>query len=93
MIDASLPKIAAPRGPLARLMRRKLALFGLALIVLTVGAAIAAPWLTSYAPQEQMFDGLTLEGHPCRPGMPLFWEPICWAAICSAASFTVRGPP
>lgn len=68
MIDASLPKIAAPRGPLARLMRRKLALFGLALIVLTVGAAIAAPWLTSYAPQEQMFDGLTLEGAPLPPG-------------------------
>lgn len=68
MTDASLPKIAAPRGPLARLMRRKLALFGLALIVLTVGAAIAAPWLTSYAPQEQMFDGLTLEGAPLPPG-------------------------
>jgi peptide/nickel transport system permease protein len=68
MTDASLPKIAAPRGPLARLMRRKLALFGLALIVLTVGAAIAAPWLTSYAPQEQMFDGLTIEGAPLPPG-------------------------
>ncbi|MCF8486794.1 MAG: ABC transporter permease [Rhodobacteraceae bacterium] len=68
MTDASLPKIAAPRGALARLMRRKLALFGIALIVLTVGAAIAAPWLTSYAPQEQMFDGLTIEGAPLPPG-------------------------
>lgn len=68
MADASLPKIAAPRGALARLMRRKLALFGLALIALTVIAAIAAPWLTSYAPQEQMFDGLTIEGAPLPPG-------------------------
>lgn len=68
MTDASLPKITAPRGALARLMRRKLALFGIALIVLTVGAAIAAPWLTSYAPQEQMFDGLTIEGAPLPPG-------------------------
>ena len=68
MTDASLPKIAAPRGALARLMRRKLALFGLALIALTVIAAIAAPWLTSYAPQEQMFDGLTIEGAPLPPG-------------------------
>lgn len=49
-------------------MRRKLALFGLALIALTVIAAIAAPWLTSYAPQEQMFDGLTIEGAPLPPG-------------------------
>jgi peptide/nickel transport system permease protein len=68
MTDASLPKVASPRGAFARLLRRKLALLGLALIVLTVVAALAAPWLTRYAPQEQMFDGLTIEGAPLPPG-------------------------
>lgn len=69
MTDASLPE--APRGVLARLMRRKLALLGLVLIVLTVAAALAAPWLTAFAPEEQLFDGLTLEGAPLPPG-PVF---------------------
>jgi peptide/nickel transport system permease protein len=61
---------AAPKAPgvLARLMRRPLAVIGLALIVLTVGGAIAAPWLTSYGPNDQLFEGLTLEGAPMPPG-------------------------
>lgn len=66
--DASLPDAAPPRGALARLFRRRLALLGIGLIALTVGAAIAAPWLTAYAPEEQLFDGLTLEGAPLPPG-------------------------
>jgi peptide/nickel transport system permease protein len=48
-------------------MERRLALFGLLLIVLVVGAAVLAPWLAPYPPQEQLFDGLTLEGAPLPP--------------------------
>ncbi len=56
-----------PRSALRRLMERRLALFGLLLIVLVVGAAVLAPWLAPYPPQEQLFDGLTLEGAPLPP--------------------------
>lgn len=68
MADLSAPEQAlAPEGALRRLMRRKLALFGLAMIVLVVGAAVLAPWIAPYAPEEQLFDGLTLEGAPLPP--------------------------
>ncbi len=50
-----------------RLLQRKLAVFGLALIVLVVGAAVLAPWIAPYPPEEQLFDGLTLEGAPLPP--------------------------
>ena len=56
-----------PAGPFARLMRRKLAVFGLVLIVLVVGGAVLAPWIAPFSPDEQMFDGLTLEGSPLGP--------------------------
>ena len=61
---------SAERGALSRLIRRPLALLGLVLIALVVGAAIAAPWLASYPPDQQNFDGLTLEGAPMPPGGP-----------------------
>ncbi|AXC48408.1 ABC transporter permease [Paracoccus suum] len=63
---------AAPpeRGVLARLLRRPLALLGIVLIVLVVAGAVGAPWLTSYPPDQQNFDGLTLEGAPMPPGGP-----------------------
>ena len=50
-----------------RLMERRLALLGLVLIVLVVGAAVLAPWIAPYPPEEQLFDGLTLEGAPLPP--------------------------
>ncbi|MFC3085312.1 ABC transporter permease [Tabrizicola soli] len=56
-----------PPSPLRRLMRRKLALLGLALIALVVAGAVLAPWIAPYAPDEQLFDGLTLEGAPLPP--------------------------
>lgn len=59
---------AQPQGALARLMRRRLALFGLVLIVLVIGGAAFAPWLAPFDPNDQMFDGLTLEGAPMPPG-------------------------
>ncbi len=58
----------APQGALARLLRRKLALFGLAIILLVVAGAVFAPWVAPFDPNEQMFDGLTLEGAPMPPG-------------------------
>jgi peptide/nickel transport system permease protein len=56
-----------PQGVLARLMRRKLAVFGLMIIALVVGGAVFAPWLAPFDPNDQMFDGLTLEGAPMPP--------------------------
>ncbi len=63
---AAAPLRAA--GPLARLLRRRLALFGLAVIAAVVTGALFAPWLAPFAPEEQLFDGLTLQGAPLPPG-------------------------
>ena len=54
------------------LLRDPVALFGLAVILLTVAAAVLAPWLAPYPPDEQFFDGLSLEGAPLPPG-ERFW--------------------
>ena len=70
---ASAPQVGPPRrGVWHRLIRRKLALIGLAIIAITVLGAVFAPWLTAYDPNEQMFDGLTLEGAPLPPS-GRFW--------------------
>lgn len=70
MSDATTldPITPVRRSTWSRLAERKLALFGIALIVLTVSGAIFAPWLTPYSPYDQMFDGLTIEGAPIPPG-------------------------
>ncbi|MFO1068577.1 MAG: ABC transporter permease [Geminicoccaceae bacterium] len=54
------------------LARDPLAAFGLAVIVLLVLAALLAPQLAPYDPDEQFFDGLTLEGAPLPPDAR-FW--------------------
>jgi peptide/nickel transport system permease protein len=73
MTDLTLAKGAiGPQSAWRRLLGRKLALLGLALIAVVVGGAIFAPWIAPYQPQEQMFDGLTLEGAPMPPGAQ-FW--------------------
>ncbi len=59
-------------GVLKRLVRRPLALFGLAIIAATLAGAMFAPWLTAYDPNEQLFEGLTLEGAPLPPNAQ-FW--------------------
>lgn len=59
---------APPQGALSRLLRRKLALFGLAIISLVIAGAVFAPWIAPFDPNDQMFDGLTLEGAPMPPG-------------------------
>ncbi|MER8635855.1 ABC transporter permease [Mesorhizobium sp. M0854] len=64
---------AKPRaGVWRRLLKRPLALLGLGIIAVVLAGAILAPWLTGYDPNEQMFDGLTLEGAPLPPGGQ-FW--------------------
>jgi peptide/nickel transport system permease protein len=54
------------------LLRNGAALFGIAVIVLMTLAAMLAPQLAPYAPDEQFFDGLTLEGAPLPPNAQ-FW--------------------
>ena len=54
-------------GVLKRLLQRPLAVIGLAIIAIVVAGAMLAPWLTGYDPNEQFFDGLTLEGAPLPP--------------------------
>ena len=53
---------------LSELAKRKLALLGLIIIVVIAGSALLAPWIAPYDPQNQMFDGLTIEGAPMPPG-------------------------
>jgi peptide/nickel transport system permease protein len=52
---------------LKRLLQRPLAVAGLVIIAIVVAGAVLAPWLTGYDPNEQFFDGLTLEGAPLPP--------------------------
>ncbi len=57
---------------LRALLRNPAALFGL-VVILAIGlAALAAPWLAPFPPDEQFFEGLSLEGAPLPPG-PQFW--------------------
>jgi peptide/nickel transport system permease protein len=63
----ALPRRSLQGGVLARLARRKLALFGVIIIVLVAVLAAAAPLVAPYDPAEQIFDGLTLEGAPLPP--------------------------
>jgi peptide/nickel transport system permease protein len=68
---ARLP--ARPRaGVWRRLVKRRLALLGLVIVAVVVAGAMLAPWLTGYDPNEQMFDGLTIEGSPLPPSAQ-FW--------------------
>ena len=53
-------------------VRRPSTLFGLVVVLATVLAALLAPHLAPYPPDEQFFDGLTLEGAPLPPDAR-FW--------------------
>jgi peptide/nickel transport system permease protein len=55
-----------------RFRKDRLAVAGLFLIAIFVAAAAAAPLLAPYNPNEQFFDGLTLEGSPLPPNRQ-FW--------------------
>jgi peptide/nickel transport system permease protein len=52
---------------LKEICRQPTALFGLVIVVAVVVLAIAAPWIAPFAPDNQMFDGLTVEGAPMPP--------------------------
>lgn len=52
---------------LGGLLRRPMAVAGLLVIAAVVAAALFAPFLAPYAPDDQMFDGLSLEGAPLPP--------------------------
>jgi peptide/nickel transport system permease protein len=54
-------------GLLKQMATRPAALFGLVIVTLVIVMALAAPLLAPYSPDEQMFDGLTLEGAPLPP--------------------------
>ena len=66
---AAPPEPAAPpaRGILSRLLRRPSSLFGLIVIAIIVVAAVGAPAFAPWDPNEQSFDGLTIEGAPVPP--------------------------
>jgi peptide/nickel transport system permease protein len=55
-------------GILRSLSRQPTALFGLVIVVAVVVLALAAPLIAPFSPDDQMFDGLTLEGAPMPPG-------------------------
>lgn len=60
-------------GSLLRgLVRRPVLFAGIVVIGCVVAAALFAPWLAPYAPDNQMFDGLSLEGAPLPPSHQ-FW--------------------
>ncbi|BCG69542.1 peptide ABC transporter permease [Mesorhizobium sp. 113-1-2] len=75
MTSPIAPDLAAPArmpvkpraGVWRRLLRRRLAMLGLVIVAIVVTGAVLAPWLTGYDPNEQMFDGLTIEGSPLPP--------------------------
>lgn len=67
MADMTADIAARPQTVFRRLLQRRLALFGFALIVIVLAGAVLAPWIAPYAPDEQLFDGLTLEGAPLPP--------------------------
>ncbi|MFD2842459.1 hypothetical protein [Paracoccus cavernae] len=85
---------AEPRKPstLRKLAQRRLALFGLVLMVIFIGGALFAPWLAPHDPNEQFFDGLTIEGARLRPEASSGSAPTFWDAISSRGFFTARGP-
>ncbi|NNF98236.1 MAG: ABC transporter permease [Desulfobacteraceae bacterium] len=58
--------------PLRRFLNNKLAVFGFAMIVLFTVSAVFAPFIAPHPPDEQFFEGLTLEGAPLPPNSN-FW--------------------
>jgi peptide/nickel transport system permease protein len=57
---------------LKRLLKNKPALFGFTMILMFSCAAIFAPFLTPHPPDQQFFEGLSLEGAPLAPNQT-FW--------------------
>ena len=60
------------RDFLGRFMRRRLAVIGLVVVTVIVLCAVFAAWVAPYPPNQQFFEGLTLEGAPLPPN-ERFW--------------------
>jgi len=54
-------------GVFSQLIRKPGSAFGLAVIGLLLFCALTAPYITPYDPNDQPFDGLTIEGAPIAP--------------------------
>ena len=67
MTDLAAPDLRRD-GPMVRLMRRRTAVIGLAIVALIILGAAFAPLIAPFDPAAQMFDGLTIEGAPLPPG-------------------------
>ena len=52
---------------LRRLLRRKLAFAAMLIILLIAGAALFAPFIAPYNPNEQLMNGLSVQGSPLPP--------------------------
>ncbi len=57
---------------LRALMRRPSAFLGLIIVVTIIVLALGAPLIAPFSPDEQLFDGLTLEGAPIPPDA-VYW--------------------
>lgn len=55
-----------------QLLKNPLALSGLVIILVIFICSVFAPWVAPFPPNEQFFDGLTLEGAPLSPNST-FW--------------------
>jgi peptide/nickel transport system permease protein len=55
------------KGTWKKLRKKKLAMFGLVMVVMITVVAIFADFFAPYNPNEQFFDGLTLQGAPIAP--------------------------
>ncbi|HEY8416829.1 MAG TPA: hypothetical protein VIK93_02205, partial [Limnochordales bacterium] len=64
---AEVGQAASRNRVLARFLRNRPGVAALAVVVILVLAAIFAPYIAPYDPDQQFFDGLTLEGMPLPP--------------------------
>jgi peptide/nickel transport system permease protein len=53
---------------LKSMLRQPAAVFGLVVVILVVAMAIAAPLIAPFSPDDQIADGLSMEGAPLPPG-------------------------
>ena len=74
-VNASIslePATVSTHSVWQKLARRKLAVLGLVIMLICILGAMLAPWITPFDPNEQHFDGLTIEGAPLPPGA-VYW--------------------
>ena len=75
-----------------RFRRDRLAVIGLGMILLLLVLGLFAPAVAPYDPNEQFFDGLTLEGAPLPPGERFWLGTDTSGATCSRGCSTAPAP-